>query len=219
MLFPYRAADIVPVGNQRAIVLPCAAQLVGQQPFVERDRHAFDGLVAEHERATAFLGHAFERRQEPGFELAVGEVGFGGVTAALGLGVTGEMLGAGQDRVLRQFLTGLGTALIALDHGGGEFADQHRVFAESLIHTPPTGVAGDAQHRRERPVHAGAGDLFGGGAASGFDFGGVPADGHAELGGEDRGAGPEGVSMDAVISDNQRDAQTRLLIDGLGGTR
>lgn len=25
--------------------------------------------------------------------------------------------------------------------------------------------------------------------------------------------------MDAVISDNQRDAQTRLLIDGLGGTR
>ena len=101
MLFPYRAADVVPVGDQRAIVLPCAAQLVGQQPFVERDRHAFDGLVAEHERAAAFFGHAFERRQEPGFELAVGEVGFGGVTAALGLGVTGEMLGAGQDRVLR----------------------------------------------------------------------------------------------------------------------
>ena len=219
MLFPYRAADVVPVGDQRAIVLPCAAQLVGQQPFVERDRHAFDGLVAEHERAAAFLGHAFERRQEPGFELAVGEVGFGGVTAALGLGVTGEMLGAGQDRVLRQGLAGLGAALVALDHGGGEFADQHRVLAKGLVHAAPTGVAGDAQHRRKRPMYAGTRDLLGGGAAGGLDLVRIPADSHAELGRENSGARPEGVSMDAVISDNQRDAQTRLLIDGLGGTR
>ena len=89
------------------LYLPCAAQLVGEQPLVERDRHAFDGLVAEHERAAALLGDAFERRQEPGFELAVGEVRFGGVAAALGLGVAGEVLGAGEDCVLRQGLAGL----------------------------------------------------------------------------------------------------------------
>ena len=149
----------------------------------------------------------------------MGEVRFGGVAAALGFGIAGEMFGAGQDCVLWQSLTGLGTALIALDHGGGEFADQHRVFAEGLVHAAPTGVAGDAQHRGERPVHAGAGDLFGGGTAGGLDLVRIPADSHAELGRENSGARPEGVSMDAVISDNQRDAQTRLLIDGLGGTR
>ena len=149
----------------------------------------------------------------------MGEVGFGGVTAALGLGVTGEMLGAGQDRVLRQGLAGLGAALVALDHGGGEFADQHRVLAKGLVHAAPTGVAGDAQHRRKRPMYAGTRDLLGGGAAGGLDLVRIPADSHAELGRENSGARPEGVSMDAVISDNQRDAQTRLLIDGLGGTR
>ena len=219
VLLPYRTADVVPIGDQRAVVLPCAAQLVGQQPFVECDRHAFNGLVTQHERTATFFGHALERRQEPGFELAVGEVRFGGVAAALGFGIAGEMFGAGQDCVLWQFLTGLGTALIALDHGGGEFADQHRVFAESLIHTPPTGISGDAQHRRKRPMHTGTRDLLGGSTAGGLDLVRIPADSHAELGRENSGARPEGVSMDAVISDNQRDAQTRLLIDGLGGTR
>ena len=219
VLLPYGAADVVPIGDQRAVVLPCAAQLVGQQPFVECDRHAFNGLVTQHERTATFFGHALERRQEPGFELAVGEVRFGGVAAALGLGVTGEMFGAGQNRALRQFFTGLGTTLIALNHGGGKFSNQHRIFAESLIHTPPTGISGDAQHRGKRPMYTGTRDLLGGSTAGGLDLVRIPADSHAELGRENSGARPEGVSMDAVISDNQRDAQTRLLIDGLGGTR
>ena len=83
LLLPHGTADVVPVGDQRALVVPVAAQLVGQQPLVEGDRHAFDGFVAKHEGATAFLGHAFERRQEPGFQLAVAQIGFGSVTASL----------------------------------------------------------------------------------------------------------------------------------------
>lgn len=63
------------------------------------------------------------------------------------------MLGAGQDRVLRQGLADLGTALVALDHGGGEFSNQHRIFAKGLVHAAPAGVAGDAQHRRKRPMY------------------------------------------------------------------
>lgn len=62
-------------------------------------------------------------------------------------------------------------------------------------------------------------DLLSRSTAGGLDLVRIPADSHAELGRENSGARPEGVSMDAVISDNQRDAQTRLLIDGLGGTR
>ena len=68
-------------------------------------------------------------------------------------------------------------------------------------------------------MYAGTRDLLGGSTAGGLDLVRIPADSHAELGRENSGARPEGVSMDAVISDNQRDAQTRLLIDGLGGTR
>jgi len=219
LLLPYGTAHVVPVGDEGAVVLPCAAQLVGEQPLVERDRYAFDGLVAEHERAAALLGDAFERRQEPGFKLAVAQVRFGGVTAALGLGVSGEVLGAGEDRVLRQRLAGLGTALIALDHGGGHLTDEHGVLAEGLVHATPAGVARDAQHRGERPVHAGRGDFFGGGTAGRFDGLRVPAQRHAELGGEDRGAGPEGVAVDAVVADDEWDAETGLGVHGFDGAR
>ena len=53
------------------------------------------------------------RNQE--FELAVGEVRFGGVAATLGFGIAGEMLGAGQNRILGERLASFGAALIALD--------------------------------------------------------------------------------------------------------
>ena len=65
LLLPHCAADVVPVGDQRALVVPVTAQLIGEQPVVECDRYAVDGLVAEHEGAAAFFGDPFERRKEP----------------------------------------------------------------------------------------------------------------------------------------------------------
>ena len=214
LLLPHGTADVVPVGDQRALVVPVAAQLVGQQPLVEGDRHAVDGFVAEHEGAAAFLRHAFERRQEPRFQLAMAQVRFGSVAAALRFGIAGEMLGAGQDRVLGERLAGLGSALISLDDGRSHFADEIRILAERLVHTAPAGVACDAQHGGERPMHAGGGDLLGGGAARGLDLGRVEAGGHAQLGGEDGGAGPEGIAVDAVVADDQRNAETGLRVHG-----
>ena len=202
LLLPHGTADVVPVGDQRALVVPVAAQLVGQQPLVEGDRHAVDGFVAEHERAATLLRHAFERRQEPRFQLAVGQVRFGSVAAALRFGIAGEMLGAGQNRILGERLASFGAALIALDDGGGHLADKIRILAERLVHTAPTGVAGDAQHGGERPMHAGGGDLFGGGTARGLNLGRVEACCHAELGWEDGGAWPEGIAVDAVVADD-----------------
>ena len=64
-------------------------------------------------------------------------------------------------------------------------------------------------------MHAGGGDLFGGGAARGLDLGRVEAYGHAQLGGEDGGAGPEGIAVDAVIADDQRNAEAGLRVHGL----
>ena len=215
LLLPHGTADVVPVGDQRALVVPVAAQLVGQQPLVEGDRHAVDGFVAEHERAATLLRHAFERRQEPRFQLAVGQVRFGSVAAALRFGIAGEMLGAGQNRILGERLASFGAALIALDDGGGHLADKIRILAERLVHTAPTGVAGDAQHGGERPMHAGGGDLFGGGTARGLNLGRVEACCHAELGWEDGGAWPEGIAVDAVVADDQRNAEAGLRVHGL----
>ena len=145
------------------------------------------------------------------------QVGFGGVTAALGFGIAREMLGAGEDGVLGERFAGLGAALVALDDGGCHFADQVGVFAEGFVHAAPTGVACDAQHGGEGPVHAGGGDFLGGGAACRFDLGRVEADGHAQLRGEDGGAGPEGVAVDAVVADDQRDAETGFGVHGFDG--
>ncbi len=216
-LFPHGTAHVVPIGDQRALIVPIAAQLVGQQPLVEGDRCPIDGFVAEHERAAAFLGHPFEWGEKPGFQLAVAQIGLRGVASALGLGVAREMLGAGQNRILRKPFAGFGAALVSLDDGGGHFADQVRILAEGLVHAAPTGVAGDAQHGGERPMDAGGGDLFGGGASRGLYLGGVPARGHAELGGKYGGTGPEGISVNAIVADDQRDAETGLRIDGFNG--
>lgn len=64
-------------------------------------------------------------------------------------------------------------------------------------------------------MHAGGGDLFGGGTARGLDLGRVEACCHAELGWEDGGAWPEGIAVDAVVADDQRNAEAGLRVHGL----
>ena len=155
LLLPHGTADVVPVGDERALIVPSATQFVGKQPLVEGDWHTFDGFVAEHEGATAFLGYAFEWRQEPRFQLAVAQVGFGSVTPSLCFGIACEMLGACEDRVFGERLARLGSTLIALDNGRCHFANQVRIFAKGFAHAAPTGISRDAQHRGERPMHAG----------------------------------------------------------------
>ena len=139
---------------------------------------------------------------------------FGGVAAALGFGITCKMLDAGQDRILGERFAGLGSALIPFDDAGGHLADQIRILAEGFSHAAPTGVAADAQHGGEGPVHARGGYFLGGGAACGLYLFGIPADGHAELLREDGGARPEGVAVDAVVTDDQRNAEAGLGVHG-----
>jgi hypothetical protein len=175
VLLPHHPADVVPVGHQRSAVAPFAAQHLVQQPPVHGDRYAVDGLVAEHEGPAALAGDPLERRQEPRAQLAAGDVGLAGVPAALSLGVAGEMLGAGQNR--RR--VGESVALVAADHRRGVLADEERILAERLADPAPPQVASDAQHRRERPVDAGRGDLDGGGAGDALHQCGIPRRRHA----------------------------------------
>ena len=67
-------------------------------------------------------------------------------------------------------------------------------------------------------MHAGGGDLLGGGAAGGLNLLGIPADRHAELLGEDGGARPERVAVDAVVANQHGDVQTGFGIHGLHHT-
>ena len=203
VLLPDHAFDVVPVGDEGAGVAPLPSQHVAQQPVVDRDRDAVHGLVAEHERAAALAGDALEGRQEPGAELAAGDVRLARVASALGLGVPGEVLGRGQDRgrVVQA------VALVAADHRRGHLADEEGVLAEGLRHAAPAQVTGDAQDGGEGPVDAGRSDLDRGGAGGLLHERGVPRRGQAELGRVDRGALPEGVAVDAVLGDEQRDLQ------------
>ena len=63
-------------------------------------------------------------------------------------------------------------------------------------------------------MHTGGGYLLGGGTACGLHLGRVEACGHAQLGGEDGGAGPEGIAVDAIVADDQWDAEACLGIHG-----
>lgn len=147
------------------------------------------------------------------------EVSLGCVAAALSFGIACEVFGAGKDSVSAQWFRGVGSALVAFDDGAGEFADQRRIFAEGLPHASPAGIAGDAQHRGEGPMHTRGRDLFGSCPAHRFNLVRIPACRHAQLFGEDCRAGPEGVSVDAVVADDQGNAETCLRVDGLGRSR
>ena len=206
-LLPHHPADVVPVRDEGAGVAPLAAQHFAEQPVVDGDRHAVGGLVAEHEGAASLACDPFERREEPGAELPVRDVRLAGVAPALRLGVAGEVLRGGEDR--RRVLEPV--ALIAAHHRRAELADEERVLAERLVDAAPAEVAGDAQHGGEGPVDAGGRHLDGGGPRDLLDELRIPGGGHAELGREDRRPLPEGVAVDAVLADQERDAETRAV--------
>ena len=191
VLFPHGAPDVVPVGHQRAAVVPFAAQLVAEQPLVESDGRAVDRLVPEHERGAPLFRHALEGRQEPAFQRALRQVGLGGVAPALRIRITGEVLRACEDGVFVESVSRLRVLLVSLHHRGRELADEHRVLAEGLVDATPARVTPDAQHRREGPMHPGARDFLGRDARGFLHFPRVPAARHAELRGEDRRAWPE----------------------------
>lgn len=107
--------------------------------------------------------------------------------------------------------------MVATDHGCGQLTDQVRILPECLAHPPPAQVAGDAQHRRERPVDAGRRHLHRAHARDLFGQTKIPGAGHAQLGREDRGALPERMPVDAVLADQQRNTQPGLLDLLLGG--
>ncbi len=136
-----------------------------------------------------------ERRQEPRAQLAAAEVGLAGVAPALGLGVAGEVLGAGQHR--RRVVQPV--ALVAADHRRAQLADEERVLPERLVHPTPAQVAGDAQDRRERPVDPRRGDLHRRRARGPLDQRRVPRARHRQLGREDGRPRPERVAVDAVV--------------------
>ncbi len=91
-------------------------------------------------------------------QLGVGEVDLVVVAAAERGAVAGEVLGTGDDPLGRAELA----ALEAADLGRRDRRAEVRILAGALDDAAPARVAGDVDHRRERPVDADRPRLAGG---------------------------------------------------------
>ncbi|WSG36433.1 hypothetical protein OHA72_34135 [Dactylosporangium sp. NBC_01737] len=102
----------------------------------------------------------------------------GTCSAAQRRAVPGEMLGTGDDAVIRS----LETAHL----GGGDRGTQDRVLTRALDDAAPPGIAGDVHHRRERPVDADRAGLPRGDRLPALDRLDVPRRRHRDRHREDR---------------------------------
>ena len=151
----------VGVRDHEALEAERAAQHVGEQPLVARGGHAVEVHVGAHDVGRPGVDGGLERRQVDVPQLRIADLGVFVVAAAAGRAVAGEVLGAGQNAL------GSEVALEPAHVPGGHRAAQRGVFAVGLDDAAPAGVAGDVDHRRERPLNAhragfASGDLLAG---------------------------------------------------------
>ena len=149
-------ADRAPVGDHEALESPFALEDSALQVDAGGGRRTADLVEGVHQRCDARFDRRPERRQHDVAQRALGDVDGVVVAAAFGEAIAGVVLGAGGDGV-----------------GGGEIValkaphpcDCHLCPQVGILtcplHDPPARVAGDVDHRRERPMEAG-GRRFGG---------------------------------------------------------
>ena len=201
---PHQLADGRVVGDDEPVEAPLVAEDVGKEPLAARRRDAADLVERRHQRLRAGGDGGLERREDGLAERPLGDLGRVVVAAALGEPVAREVLGRRHERRLGRERAERGP-LEAADAGLGEAAPQKRVLARALDDPPPPPVAGDVDHRRERPVDPGRGRLAGGDPGGLFGRVEVP---RRRLGERDREDGPEPV--DHVVPDDQRDPEAAL---------
>ena len=144
------------------------------------------------------------RKNERSFRLE--NVRFGRVTTAQRLGVAGVVFGAGEDA----FGVVEALALVAADHRGAELTDQERILAERFADAAPAQITRQAEHGRERPMRAGGRHFAGGDARARLDGIDAPGASLTELRREDSRARVKGMPVNAVLADEERDAEARL---------
>ena len=189
----------VGVAHDEALEAPRVAQHLGEQPAAARRRNPVEVHVGGHHVAGAGVDRRLERREVHVPELGVGEVDLVVVAPTERGAVAGEVLRTGDDAVRRTQLVALEAAHLGDGHGGAEV----RVFAGALDDPTPTWIAGDVDHRRERPMDADRTRLTGGDRLATLDRLGIPRRRHRDRHRKDR-AQP----VDDVETEQHRDAET-----------
>ena len=136
----------------------------------------FEVHVGGHHVAGTGLDRRLERREVHVPELGVGQVDLVVVAPTERGPVTGEVLRTGNDAVGCPQLAALEAAHLGDGHGRAEV----RVFSGALDDPTPTWIAGDVDHRRERPVDAHGTRLAGGDRLAALDRLGIPRGRHRD---------------------------------------
>ena len=198
----HEVADRVGVADDKALKPEHPAQDLGEQPAVPGRRDAVEIHVARHDVARPGLQRRRERREVHIPQLGVGEVDLVVVTPAERRAVAGEVLGTGDHALGRADLL----PLEAADLGGRDGGAEERVLARALDDAAPARIAGDVDHRRERPVDARGACLTRGDGLTAFDRLRIPRGGQRDRHRKDR-AQP----MDHVKAEQHRDPEPMTL--------
>lgn len=171
------------VRHDEAVELPALPEEFGEEGAVARAGHAVDLVVRGHDGGGPGTDPGAGGREMDLVQFPQPQLGLGGVTAADGGALSGEVLEHDGGLVAGEELPrALHAAYQRLREPGG----QVRVFAEALLRTSPARVAGDVQCRDQGDVAA-TGPQFGGGVGGGtFVELGVPGGADGQIDREDR---------------------------------
>ena len=180
--------------------MPLIAQQIAHQPVVGGRGYARNLVERGHRRAATRVKRRFERRQIDLAQGAFGDVGGAVIEAVFGGAISGEMFGAGHDRIIGGKVVALKTA----HAGGGEQPAQEHIFARPFHRAAPALIARDVDHWREGPVNPRARRLISGNARGAGGQFGLEAGDFADRRRED-GA----VAVNDVGGEDQRDLEAR----------
>ena len=135
-----------PVALDEAVEVPLALENLVHRVVVAAARHAVDRVERAHDGVRARVDGGLERRQIEVPQPLLGHVGRVVVTAALGLAVGGEVLGAGDELVGRAVVG----SLDRLDARGREHRVQVGILARGLGDPAPARFVRDVDHRGVR---------------------------------------------------------------------
>jgi len=189
--------DGVGVADHPAVEAEVVAEDVGEQPPVAGGRDAVEVHVRAHDVAGTGLDGRAERWQVDVVELGVGDVGVLVVASAARRAVASEVLRAGDDAFAI-----VQSCLEATHLGSGHGSAEDGILACALDDAAPAGVAGDVDHRRERPADADRAGLTGRDGLAGGDGLRAPRGRQRDRRRQDR---PQAV--DHVEAEDDRDAQ------------
>lgn len=163
--------------------------------------HSVQRIKSGHDRPHTGVDGSLERRKVNLAQHPLRHIDRVVIAPRLGCTVCGEMLRAGEDRVRRRDVLSLKAAHVRDGHRRAEI----RIFAGAFGNAAPPWIAGDVDHRSERPSNAAGAGLARGDSRRQLGRTRIPRAGDPQRDREDR---PE--TVDDIVREEQRDLQSRL---------